>query len=92
MTFLTKLEELFMLAVFQHDGPAGLLDIREYLLDKTGKDWAVKRSREVGIRKVVGASTAGIYILLALLISVLTVSIQSVKAAVADPVASLRYE
>lgn len=41
MTFLTKLEELFMLAVFQHDGPAGLMDIREHLLEKTGKDWAV---------------------------------------------------
>jgi PadR family transcriptional regulator PadR len=41
MAFLTKLEELFMLAVFHHDGPAGLMDIREYLLDKTGKDWAI---------------------------------------------------
>ncbi|MCJ7681520.1 MAG: PadR family transcriptional regulator [Candidatus Aminicenantes bacterium] len=41
MTFLTKLEELFMLAVFHHNGPAGLMDIREYLLEKTGKDWAV---------------------------------------------------
>ena len=41
MTFLTKLEELFMLAVFHHDGPASLVDIREYLLDKTGKDWAI---------------------------------------------------
>ena len=41
MKFLTKLEELFMLAVFHHDGPAGLADIREFLLDKTGKDWAI---------------------------------------------------
>ena len=41
MAFLTKLEELFMLAVFHHDGPAGLVDIREYLLEKTGKDWAI---------------------------------------------------
>lgn len=41
MALLTKLEELFMLAVFHHDGPASLVDIREYLLDKTGKDWAI---------------------------------------------------
>jgi PadR family transcriptional regulator PadR len=41
MAFLTKLEELFMLAVFQHNGPASLMDIRDYLLDKTGKDWAI---------------------------------------------------
>jgi PadR family transcriptional regulator PadR len=41
MAFLTKLEELFMLAVFHHDGPASLMDIREYLLDKSGKDWAI---------------------------------------------------
>ena len=30
-----------MLAVFHHDRPASLVDIREYLLDKTGKDWAI---------------------------------------------------
>ena len=41
MAFLTKLEELFMLAVFHHNGPASLMDIRDYLLDKTGKDWAI---------------------------------------------------
>ncbi len=41
MAFLTKLEELFMLAVFHQNGPAGLVDIRKYLLDKTGKDWAI---------------------------------------------------
>ncbi len=41
MELLTKLEELFMLAVFHQDGPAGLMDIREYLLDKTGKEWAI---------------------------------------------------
>lgn len=41
MAFLTKLEELFMLAVFYHNGPVNLMDIREYLLDKTGKDWAI---------------------------------------------------
>ena len=40
MAFLTKLEELFMLAVFHHNEPASLMDIREYLHDKTGKDWA----------------------------------------------------
>ena len=30
-----------MLAVFHHERPASLVDIREYLLDKTGKDWAI---------------------------------------------------
>jgi len=41
MAFLTKLEELFMLAVFYHEDPASLMDIREYLLERTGKDWAI---------------------------------------------------
>ena len=40
MALLTKLEELFMLAVFYQNGPAKLMDIREHLLEKTGKDWA----------------------------------------------------
>jgi PadR family transcriptional regulator PadR len=40
MAFLTKLEEWFMLAVFQNNEPASLMDIRKYLHDKTGKDWA----------------------------------------------------
>jgi len=30
-----------MLAVFHQNGPACLMDIRKYLLDKTGKDWAI---------------------------------------------------
>ena len=41
MAFLTKLEELFMLAVFQHNGPASLMNIRDYLLDNTRRDWAI---------------------------------------------------
>jgi PadR family transcriptional regulator PadR len=41
MTFLTKLEELFLLAVFHHHRPVHLIDIRKYLLAKTGKDWAI---------------------------------------------------
>lgn len=41
MAFLTKLEELFMLAVFHHNGPTSLMNIRDYLLDKTDKDWAI---------------------------------------------------
>jgi DNA-binding PadR family transcriptional regulator len=41
LAFLTKLEELFMLAVFHQKGPAGLIGIRKYLLDKTGRDWAI---------------------------------------------------
>lgn len=30
-----------MLAVFHQNCPASLMDIRKYLLDKTGKDWAI---------------------------------------------------
>ena len=41
MAFLTKLEELFMLAIFYHNRPVNLMDIREYLLDKADKDWAI---------------------------------------------------
>jgi DNA-binding PadR family transcriptional regulator len=41
MAFLTKLEELFMLTIFYHNRPVNLMDIREYLLDKTDKDWAI---------------------------------------------------
>ena len=41
MVLLTKLEELFMLAIFHQNRPSSLVDIREYLLKKTGKDWAV---------------------------------------------------
>ena len=41
MVFLTKLEELFMLAVFYHNEPTRLVDIRKYLLKNTGKDWAI---------------------------------------------------
>lgn len=41
MAFLTKLEEFFMLAVFHHDRPASLVDIREFLLERTGKEWAI---------------------------------------------------
>jgi len=41
MALLTKLEELFMLAVFHHEGPASLVDVREYLLERTGKEWAI---------------------------------------------------
>jgi DNA-binding PadR family transcriptional regulator len=41
MAFLTKLEELFMLAVCHQRGPASLMTIRDYLLEKTGREWAV---------------------------------------------------
>ena len=30
-----------MLAVSHHNHPASLMDIRDYLLEKTGKDWAI---------------------------------------------------
>ena len=45
---------------------------------------AEQKTKEIAIRKVLGASAMGI--------ALLTVSSQSVKAAVANPVDSLRYE
>ncbi len=38
--FLTRLEELFLLAILQLDEPACLDNMRRYLLQHTGKDWA----------------------------------------------------
>ncbi len=40
MTFLTKQEELFMLAILRLNEPAYLVNIRNFLLEQTGKDWA----------------------------------------------------
>jgi len=40
MVFLTKLEGHFLLAVFHHISAASSMNIREYLLDKNGKDLA----------------------------------------------------
>lgn len=40
MKFLTKQEELFLLTIFRLNDPAYLVNIREHLLDNTGKDWA----------------------------------------------------
>jgi DNA-binding PadR family transcriptional regulator len=40
MTYLTKQEELFMMAIFRLKEPAYLVNIRNFLLDHTGKDWA----------------------------------------------------
>ena len=40
MAILTKLEELFLLAVFHNREPVSLLVIRDYLLNKTGREWA----------------------------------------------------
>lgn len=40
MTYLTKQEELFMLAILRLKEPAYLVNIRNLLLEHTGKDWA----------------------------------------------------
>jgi DNA-binding PadR family transcriptional regulator len=40
MTFLTKQEELFMLAIHRIKEPPYLVNIRNFLLENTGKDWA----------------------------------------------------
>lgn len=40
MTFLTKQEELFMLTIHRLKEPAYLVNIRNFLLDQTGRDWA----------------------------------------------------
>jgi DNA-binding PadR family transcriptional regulator len=40
MTYLTKQEELFMLAILRLKEPAYLVNIRNFLLEQTGKDWA----------------------------------------------------
>ena len=40
MPFLTKLEELFLLTITRLEEPAYLVNIRDHLLEFTGKDWA----------------------------------------------------
>jgi DNA-binding PadR family transcriptional regulator len=40
MTFLTKQEELFMLTIIRLKEPAYLVNIRNFLLEHTGKEWA----------------------------------------------------
>jgi PadR family transcriptional regulator PadR len=40
MVILTKHEELFMLTIFRLQEPAYLVNIRNFLLEQTGKDWA----------------------------------------------------
>ena len=40
MTFLTKQEELFMLAIIRLKEPAYLVNIRNFLIEHTGKEWA----------------------------------------------------
>jgi DNA-binding PadR family transcriptional regulator len=38
--YLTRQEELFMLTIFRLEEPAYLVNIRDHLLEYTGKDWA----------------------------------------------------
>jgi DNA-binding PadR family transcriptional regulator len=40
MNYLTKQEELFMLTILRLREPAYLVNIRNFLLENTGKDWA----------------------------------------------------
>jgi DNA-binding PadR family transcriptional regulator len=40
MTYLTKQEELFMLTIFHLKEPAYLVNIRNFLIKHTSKDWA----------------------------------------------------
>jgi len=40
MVILTKQEELFMLTILRLREPAYLVNIRNFLLEHTGKDWA----------------------------------------------------
>lgn len=40
MELLTKQEELFLLAIFRIGKEAYLVNIREHLMEHTGKDWA----------------------------------------------------
>ena len=40
MIYLTKQEELFMIAIIRLQEPAYLVNIRNFLLEHTGKDWA----------------------------------------------------
>lgn len=40
MILLTKQEELFMLTIFRLQEPAYLVNIRNYLFEHAGKDWA----------------------------------------------------
>ena len=38
--YLTRQEELFMLTIFRLEEPAYLVNIRDHLMENTGKDWA----------------------------------------------------
>jgi len=40
MILLTKQEELFMLTIFRLEEPAYLVNIRHFLLENAGKNWA----------------------------------------------------
>jgi PadR family transcriptional regulator PadR len=41
MKFLTRQEELVLLAIFQLRGNSYLVRIREHLIENTGKDWSI---------------------------------------------------
>ena len=41
MRLLTRQEELVLLAIFQLKGSTGLVQIRDFLNDHTGRDWSI---------------------------------------------------
>ena len=41
MNFLTRKEELILLAILRLDKSASLVKIREYLIESTGQEWSV---------------------------------------------------
>ena len=41
MKFLTRQEELIMLAIYQSGGESSLVKVRDYIIKNTGKEWSI---------------------------------------------------